>query len=79
MADTFGLGKRWVNKIFQNVRRSMFAYHPTYIPKLVETLKEECKGSEIMMKDNILTHKKQKIQNQETLHKGGHDDTYSLI
>lgn len=40
----------------------MFAYHPTYIPKLVETLKEECKGSEIMMKDNILTQKNKKFK-----------------
>lgn len=62
VANTFGLGKRWVNEIFQNVRRSMFAYHPTYIPKLVETLKEEYKGSEIMMKDNILTQKNKKFK-----------------
>lgn len=32
-----------------------------------------------MMKDNIFTKKKQKVQNQETLNKGVHEDTYSLI
>ena len=29
--------------------------------------------------DNILAKKKKKVQNQETLNKGGHEDTYSLI
>lgn len=61
----------------------MFTYHPTYIQEIFENLEEEIqtfKGSEIMTKDNILTHKNPpKVQNQETLNKGGHEDTYSLI
>lgn len=62
VADTYGLGKCWLNKIFQNILRLMFAYHPTYIYGIVETPEEKIesfKGSEIMMKDNILTKNKE--------------------
>lgn len=40
----------------------MFAYHPTHIYGIVETPEEKIesfKGSEIMMKDNILTKNKE--------------------